>query len=105
MSSKKFTQIWSYFHLVLTLISNFKSKWKITSDFCGLLTKPELYNLTSYQKRIAIQTSLMQPNFPQKPKYSKFTDFSNTFRFLNLLLRKVADRFIMLGKKSSNDEV
>ena len=27
-------------HLVLTLLSNIKSKWKITPNFSGLLRKP-----------------------------------------------------------------
>ena len=40
--SERATNIWSYFHLVLTLLVNVKSKWKIIPNVCGLLRKLEL---------------------------------------------------------------
>ena len=40
--AEKATKFKVVFHLVLTLLSNVKSKWKIIPKFCGLLRKPGL---------------------------------------------------------------
>ena len=41
--SEEATKFGVIFHFDLTLLSNVKSEWNITQNFCGLLRKPEFY--------------------------------------------------------------
>ena len=69
--SEKATKIWNNLPLFLTFLSNVKERWKIVSNFCGLLRMSKLY-YTHFKRKLVLTRYLISKFIYNESKCQKY---------------------------------